>query len=57
MRARPYEARSQAGLATALRRSGDGARAEELSALAAATARELGMVRLERELASAAASP
>ena len=57
MRARPYEARSQAGLAAALRRSGDDAAgAEELTALAAATARELGMVRLERELESAAAS-
>ena len=56
MRARPYEARSQAGLAAALRRRGDGARAEELATLAAATARELGMVRLERELASATTS-
>jgi hypothetical protein len=51
MRARPYEARSQAGLATALRRLGDEERAAELSARAAATARELGMLRLERELA------
>ena len=49
MRARPYVARSRAGLAEALRRRaapGDAARAEELSALAAADARELGMTRL-----------
>ena len=47
MRARPYEARSQAGLAAALRAlGGDGSRAGELEAQAAATARELGMVRL-----------
>jgi tetratricopeptide (TPR) repeat protein len=52
MRARPYEARSQAGLAAALHRSGDDARAEELAARAAVTARELGMVRLQRELAA-----
>jgi hypothetical protein len=52
MRARPYEARAQAGLAAALRRLGDDdGRAGELSAQAAATARELGMRRLERELA------
>ena len=51
MRARPYEARSQAGLAAALRRSGEDERAAELSARAAATARELGMPRLLRELA------
>jgi DNA-binding SARP family transcriptional activator len=51
MRARPYEARSQAGLAAALRRTGDDARAAELAARAAATAVELGMVRLQRELA------
>ena len=53
MRARPYIARSRAGLAEALRRraeSGDAARAEELSALAAADARALGMTRLQREL-------
>jgi tetratricopeptide (TPR) repeat protein len=53
MRARPYVARSRAGLAEALRRRGgpgDAARAEELSALAAADARELGMTRLLREL-------
>ena len=54
MRARPYEARSQAGLAAALRRRGEHARAAELAAQAAATARELGMVRLQRELAPAA---
>ena len=54
MRARPYEARSQAGLAAALRRlGGDESRAAELEAQAATTARELGMVRLERELALA----
>lgn len=53
MRARPYVARSRAGLAEALRRRaepGDAARAEELSALAAADASELGMTRLQREL-------
>ena len=53
MRARPYVARSRAGMAEALRRRagpGDAARAEELSALAAADARELGMTRLLREL-------
>ena len=53
MRARPYEARSQAGLAAALRRIGENARAEEPAARAAAAARELGMVRLQRELALA----
>jgi DNA-binding SARP family transcriptional activator len=54
MRARPYEARSQAGLAAALRRlGGDEERAAELSARAAATAAELGMTRLQRELAVA----
>ena len=54
MRARPYEARSQAGLAAALRRlGGDEERAAELSARAAATAAELGMTRLQRELALA----
>jgi tetratricopeptide (TPR) repeat protein len=54
MRARPYVARSRAGLAGALRRRGepgDAARADELSALAAAEARTLGMSRLQRELA------
>jgi DNA-binding SARP family transcriptional activator len=53
MRARPYEARSQAGLAAALRRCGGAAgaaRAEALAEQAAATARELGMLRLQREL-------
>jgi DNA-binding SARP family transcriptional activator len=53
MRARPYVARSRAGLAEALRQRagrGDAARAEELAALAAADARELGMSRLQREL-------
>jgi hypothetical protein len=53
MRARPYVARSRAGLAEALRRRaapGDAARAEALLALAAADARELGMSRLQREL-------
>ena len=58
MRARPYVARSRAGLADALSRRagpGDAARAEELSALAAADARELGMVRLQRELGLSAA--
>jgi DNA-binding SARP family transcriptional activator/tetratricopeptide (TPR) repeat protein len=53
MRARPYEARSQAGLAAALRRLGDHARAVEPQAQAAATARELAMVRLQRELGAA----
>jgi hypothetical protein len=54
MRARPYVARSRAGLADALRRRGgsrDAARAEELSVLAAIDARQLGMTRLQRELA------
>jgi tetratricopeptide (TPR) repeat protein len=53
MRARPYEARSSAGLAEALRRRGepgDEARADGLSARALAEARALGMRRLEREL-------
>jgi tetratricopeptide (TPR) repeat protein len=53
MRARPYEARSRAGLAAALRGRGepdDEARADELSARALADARALGMRRLEREL-------
>ena len=53
MRARPYEARSLAGLAEALRRRGepgDEALSEELSARARAEARALGMRRLEREL-------
>ena len=54
MRARPYEARSQAGLAEALRRSGNQGRADELAAQAATTAREIGMARLQRELATAA---
>jgi hypothetical protein len=60
MRARPYEARSQAGLAAALRRCGGtvgAARAEALSEQAASTARELGMLRLQRELGLAAALP
>ena len=55
MRARPYEARSQAGLAAALRRPATRARRGARGA-AAATARELGMVRLERELALASAA-
>ena len=53
MRARPYVARSRAGLAQALRsraQPGDAARAEELLALAVADAHELGMTRLQREL-------
>jgi DNA-binding SARP family transcriptional activator len=53
MRARPYVARSRAGLAEALRRRaqpGDAERADELAELAAADARELGMTRLQREL-------
>ena len=53
MRARPYVARSRAGLAAALRRRGrpgDAAEAEKLSALAARDARRLGMTRLQREL-------
>jgi hypothetical protein len=53
MRARPYVARSRAGLADALRlrdAPGDAARAEELSTLAAAEATELGMTRLLREM-------
>jgi hypothetical protein len=53
MRARPYEARSQAGLAAALRCLGAHGRAVELEAQAAATARELGMLRLQREVALA----
>jgi hypothetical protein len=59
MRARLYVARSRPGLAEALRRRagpGDAARAEELSALAAADARELGMTRLQRELGLSAVS-
>jgi hypothetical protein len=55
MRARPYIARSQAALARALRLRGepaDTARAAALEEQAAATARELGMVRLERALGS-----
>jgi DNA-binding SARP family transcriptional activator len=58
MRARPYEARSRAGLAEALRRRGepgDAARADELSTRAKAEARALGMRRLERELDQAPA--
>jgi hypothetical protein len=58
MGARPYSARSRAGLAEALRRRdapGDAVRAAELSALAGADARDLGMVRLKRELARDAA--
>jgi hypothetical protein len=54
MRARPYVARSQAGLAGALRlrgAPGDTGRAVELEAQARRAARELGMLRLERELA------
>ena len=51
MRARPYVARAQAGLAAALRRLGEAARANVLAGEAAATARELGMLRLQRELA------
>ncbi len=55
MRARPYEARSRAGLAAALRALGERRAApRELEAQAAATARELGMTRLQRELAAAA---
>ena len=50
MRARPYVTRAQAGLAAALRRLGDDARADALAGEAAATARELGMLRLQREL-------
>ena len=53
MRARPYVARSRAGLAAALRRRGepgDAARADELAASAAADAEALGMTRLRREL-------
>ena len=53
MRARPYEARSQAGLAAALRRLGEDERASGLAERAAATAAELGMTRLQRELALA----
>ena len=54
-RARPYGARSQAGLATALRRRGapaDAVQVERLLAEAGATAKALGMLRLERELAA-----
>ncbi len=53
MRSRPYVARSRAGLAESLRQRaqpGDAARAKELFALAAAEARDLGMVRLLREI-------
>ena len=50
MRARPYVARSQAGLAAALRVLGERDRADEIASRAAATARELGMLRLDREL-------
>jgi hypothetical protein len=53
MRARPYVARSRAGLAEALRRRagpGDAAREEEISPPAVAEACELGMSRLQREL-------
>ena len=53
MRARPYVARSRAGLAEALRQRaqpGDAARAKELFALATTDARDLGMIRLQREL-------
>jgi len=53
MRARPYEARSQAGLAAALRARGEDERAAGLEAAAAATSSELGMTRLEHELAAA----
>jgi tetratricopeptide (TPR) repeat protein len=58
MRARPYEARSRAGLAEALRRRGkpgDEARAEALATRARTEARALGMRRLERELDQAPA--
>ena len=51
--ARPYEARSQAGLAAALRARGENERAAAVEAAAAATASELGMTRLEHELAAA----
>jgi hypothetical protein len=54
MRARPYVARSQAGLAGGLRlrgAPGDAERAAELEEQALEAARELGMLRLERELA------
>jgi hypothetical protein len=53
MHARPYVARSRAGLAEALRRrggAGDAERGAELAALAEADARALGMLRLQREL-------
>jgi hypothetical protein len=53
MRARPYIARSQAGLARALRlrdQPGDEERARALAQQATETARELGMTRLERTL-------
>ena len=54
MRARPYEARSRAGLAAALRKLGEHERADEHAARAATAARELGMTRLLRELELAA---
>jgi tetratricopeptide (TPR) repeat protein len=60
MRARPYVARSRAGLAEALCRRGEPGdldRAEELAELAAADARELGMTRLERELSQSSGRP
>jgi len=60
MRARPYAARSRAGLAAALRlggEPGDAARAEELSARATGDAEALGMTRLRRELGSRAGAP
>ena len=56
MRARPYEARAQAGLAVALRRLGEHGHAAILEARAASTARELGMQRLEHELGLTAAA-
>jgi hypothetical protein len=58
MQARPYLARARAGLADALRRRGapgDERAAGELRAGAAADAHALGMLRLQRELAAAAA--
>jgi hypothetical protein len=59
MRAGPYLARSQAGLAETLRRrggAGDAERAAELDETALAAARELGMDRLLREAEAVARS-
>jgi hypothetical protein len=56
MRARPYVAHAQAGLAGVLRRRGEEAQAAELETAALATAVELDMPRLLRDLGVRAAS-